>query len=122
MTIMCAVFTSRPGSPAGPVNPGGPTGPGGPRSPPLPGDPCLPGSPCGTDQCFFIFNVLTLQQYQILNTKVSLGVVYLQRVLEGRGNLFHHADQADQQYHADQQDQQDRKDHQDPTYKRIYRD
>ncbi len=46
---------------------------------------------------------------------VAGGFVYLQRVLEVLRNLFHHADQANQQYHADQQDQQGLQDHQDPT-------
>lgn len=42
---LAMLFTSRPGSPEGPVRPGGPTGPGGPRSPGPPEAPCLPGSP-----------------------------------------------------------------------------
>lgn len=53
--------------------------------------------------------------YDYIVLMYPLSVVYLQRVLEVRGNLFHHADQADQQYHADRQDQQGRKDHRDPT-------
>lgn len=49
------------------------------------------------------------------------GFFYLQRVLGVLGNLFHHADQANQQYHADQQDRQDQKDHQDPTQEIVRR-